>query len=295
MDLNIETLLQNVQLSDIDNTDCDTEDYLQTLHRFLLEDFQRPLRRDVKKLLHGSWNFDNLINHGTVKVLSCTVEQDVVYTLQMESVAARRKLSQTTSRLPVGCLVLLVGSGGTTIVFGVICHRNTLELESGIVGVEVLNQGTSVQSETRWELLEYTIYYEAYKHSLFNLRTFKNVPLAKQLVNYCQEHNEQNFFKDNRISLESPQRKCSNLSDVSAVYTELNKKREEQNSKDLINIKDEAAWSARCYDESQKKAIIQSLTSKVSVIQGPPGRCQRNIAEHNTLLVEGKCLLVLSH
>ena len=274
MDINIETLLQNVQLSDIDNTDCDTEDYLQTLHRFLQEDFQRPLRRDVKKLLHGSWNFDNLINHGTVKVLSCTVEQDVVYTLQMESVAARRKLSQTTSRLPAGCLVLLVGSGGKTIVFGVICHKNTIDLESGIVGVEVLNQGTSIQSESRWELLEYTIYYEAYKHSLFNLKTFKNVPLAKQLVNHCQEHNEHNFFKDNRISLESPQSKCSNLSDVSEVYTELNKKREEQNSKDLINIKDEAAWSTRCYDESQKRAIIQSLTSRVSVIQGPPGRCQ---------------------
>ena len=266
MDLiNLETILRDTTpVQYYPESSQNSKDYLHHLHNLLREDFLGPLRSDLRNISEG--RCDQLgasICHGTVEVESTSWEAPSIQKVQLKFTQNR---GGTDREIPSGALVFLAER---KFIFGILSEQNisnvTLEIHTG--------EDLTLH---KFQLYEYTVYYEAYRHSLSNLlnQKYQIVPLQQFLIDRVTENLDVMLFKENVIL--KPTKRTNKFSkskeDVSSLFQKLNLTSKAENSEDkLVCIDAKDAWTSTSYDESQRAAIIGSLTRRLSLIQGPPG------------------------
>ena len=268
MELDLETILRDTprELCYPENFHG-PKDYLHYLHSFLREDFLGPLRKDLSNICKGCC--DNLvasIRHGTVELESTTWEASNLQKVQLKLVENRG----TDREIQPGALVFLADSN-QKLFFGILSELKT----TPNVTLEI-HSGEDLPFH-KFVLYEYTVYYEAYRHSLSNLsnQKYETVPFQQVLIDRATENTDVMLFKENMI-LKPSKRNNNNYSklkeDVSSLFQKLNLTSKAENNEDKFSrIDAEDTWISTQLDESQREAIVRSLTRQVSIIQGPPG------------------------
>ena len=154
-------------------------EYLDRQYRLLREDFLRPLRTSLELILKGKTKSDHLIDYGKVSMISRKIEHKIIYKIRLNE---NKQDLENSSKLLIGSLIILCDNSAN-MMFGVVIEKNIEELMSGIIGVELINDsGVGVSSTTVFTMLEYTVYYEAYKHTLANLLQLRSVPFPHIVV-----------------------------------------------------------------------------------------------------------------
>ena len=267
MDLNLEKILTEEVVA------LKNEEYTKKLFYLLSEDFFGPLRKDLIELTAGQGqnNFKNLIHHGKVKVINKDiVKESVIFQLQQVSETFNDKFYKI---LP-GTLVILCNSSEpmseNDLFFGV-TFNNPVESLADSIFISETDKSIPV-SETLYQFYEYSVYYEAYSHSLKSLNNLQSPPLEKII---CQHSFDEIFipiFKEDDIFFNESGNKVTAIHEIGKLYKKLHESEpNHDNGSVMLNLKDSSSWEDAPFDESQLRAIIQSLTQKLSIIQGPPG------------------------
>ena len=152
-------------------------EYIDRLYKLLREDFLKPLRKDLKLLLDGCTKFSHLMKYEKVSLVSRNLEQKVIYKLKFNE---ETKNLENSSRLTLGSLIILIDKH-RNITFGRIAERRVEELKSGVIGIELFNND-AISITTLYDIFEYTVHYEADKHTLENLLQLKTIPFRNIIV-----------------------------------------------------------------------------------------------------------------
>ena len=265
MDFNLQSILTEEKVS------FDNLDYTKKLYSLLYEDFFGPLRRDLIKLKAGQKNFKNLLHHGQVQVVNKDVVKDsVIFQLKQISETQTDKFYKI---LP-GTLVILCNSSEKIYeknIFLCVTFNNPNESHADTIFISDINESFPV-GETLYQFFEYSVYFEAYRHSLHRLSVLQCPPLEKIIYQHSLEELFVPIFKEDNIIFKKSEKKFSAILGISELYKKLHENEQNHNNESsLLNLHDQNSWKDTPFDDSQQKAILQSLTSKVSIIQGPPG------------------------
>ena len=174
MELNLETILRDTPRELCFPVNFQSpKDYLHHLHSLLKEDFLGPLRKDISNICKSCC--DQLVAsicHGAVEIESRTWEAPNLQKVQLKLIENRG----TDREIPSGALVFLTDSD-RRLFFGILSELNTPN-----VTLEI-HTGEDLPFH-KYILYEYTVYYEAYRHSLSNLsnQKYETVPLQQFLI-----------------------------------------------------------------------------------------------------------------
>ena len=252
-------------------------EYLAWHYRLLREDLFGPLRRDLTKLRLGSDSqTDSLIHHGKVLIVERTCEEIDGITLGLRIRRNNYEMGQESSnRLIPGTLVFLTDENRQNYIFGVISNIKSGGCDS-ILTVECSTTEDIILEE--YVLYEYTVYYEAYIHSLNNLKKYPDVPFLDLITGKRKVVERSNLFKKTLVKLTAPgprNEKVGQLSDVAMVHRTLMAPRDKQSeaSEDTwLDLNDQSQEdNLQDFDSSQRLAILESLRKEMCLIQGPPG------------------------
>ena len=129
-------------------------EYLDRQFKLLREDFSKPLRKDLKFLLEGKTQFDNLIKYENVSVISRSVENKIIHKIAFNNIKDRIR-HWGNSRLTLGSLIFMIDSY-KNITFGCVAERKVEDLQTGMIGIELLGN-ESISSNTVYDMFEYTV------------------------------------------------------------------------------------------------------------------------------------------
>ena len=251
--------------------------YMDWHCRLLTEDLLGPLRRDVTKL--DSCTDVTKLDSSTDSLMHCGTV-DIVHSSRVENVMKirlRRNLNlETSNRLLPGTLVVLTDkSRKQKPIFGIISDCKTEEYKL-ILTVECSDiENMDINEE--YVLYAYTVYYEAYIHSINNLKRYRDLPFSDLITGSILTVEKSNLFKNSKLKLAPTNyfhQKVPTVSDVSMTYKTLMSPKENptENNSTVIDLDDELDHeNLEMFDSSQKFAIHEALSKEMSLIQGPPG------------------------
>ncbi|XP_028854674.1 NFX1-type zinc finger-containing protein 1 [Denticeps clupeoides] len=251
--------------------------YLDTHFRLLREDFVRPLREGIRKLLDSQQDpnlngvplhkrrFDDImVYHDTRLVVPLCTPSGIAYRAQFDPRPLKFVRWQNSKRLLYGSLVCLSTDNFETFLFATVCDRDVKALENGQVLLTFSTnshpQLAQVQPSDSFVMVETTAYFEAYRYVLEGLQEqeLEDLPFQRYIVE-CQTD----------VLPPAYQRMGVKMYDLSSIAAD--------DFKDAIrpfNPLDAEAWPTEeqmGLDESQLRALKQALTQELAIIQGPPG------------------------
>ncbi|XP_067856938.1 NFX1-type zinc finger-containing protein 1-like [Heptranchias perlo] len=271
----------------------DTATYLDTHFRLLREDFVRPLRDGISKLLTydredlKKKQIDDIRIYFDAHVLGplCT-QSGVFYRVQFDKTLLKFVRWESSKRLLFGSLLCLSKDNFETMVFATVAHRSIEELSEGIITLSFTEgcrlQLVDIKSTDSFLMVETTAYFEAYRHVLIGLKEIRNneLPLQKYIV-HCQTNvAEPKYLKCGcqnytlkplmeKQALKTPKRPSKTTSCDNMLNFNLSSS---QNSD--FDVRDFTKWPSKKelnLDESQMHAIQMALTNELVLVQGPPG------------------------
>ncbi|XP_078271702.1 NFX1-type zinc finger-containing protein 1-like [Rhinoraja longicauda] len=259
----------------------DTATYLDIQFRLLREDFVRPLREGISKLLSCNkkdlqkQKIDDIRIYFNARVLDplCT-RTGVFYRIKFDKKLLKHVQWESSKRLLYGSFLCLSKDNFETMLFATVAHRNVRELTGGIVTL-CFTEGSrldlmDVKSTDSFLMVETTAYFEAYRHVLEGFKQIRDdeIPFQKYIVQ-CQtniaepkylKHSYQNYTLEPLL-----------------IGKRQGMKSRSQSHKDLsqssnFNVFDFATWPSKerlKFDESQILAVQTALTKELAIIQGP--------------------------
>ncbi|XP_062925848.1 NFX1-type zinc finger-containing protein 1-like [Mobula hypostoma] len=271
----------------------DTATYLDIQFRLLREDFVRPLREGISKLLNCSQKdlhrqtIDDIRIYFNARVLDplCT-HSGVFYQVQFDNRMLKHVRWESSKRLLYGSFLCLSKDNFETMLFATVAHRNITELTKGIIMLSFIESSrldlVDIKLTDSFLMVETTAYFEAYRHVLegFKEITDNEIPFQKYIVQ-CQtcvaepkylRHSYQNYNIEPLLEDEKskPPKQFNNGNYMNRFL---------QSSTSFFhgskfNVLDFGAWPSKerlkC-DESQIVALQTALTKELAIIQGPPG------------------------
>lgn len=252
-----------------------TSIYLDTHFRLLREDFVRPLREGIIKVLQNlpdrnltKKKFDDIRIYFNAQIIAprCT-STGIAYRVQFDTKPLRFVHWQNSKRLLYGSLVCMSQDNFETFLFATVSNRNAAELVDGIV--ELCFDADSqplladIQPSDFFLMVETTAYFEAYRHVLEGLQKTReeDIPFQKYIVE-CDTH-----VKEPAYLTEDTAYNLAPL--VNTAYKE--KRPDSLKSVYILDPKQWLSMEALKLDESQMQALNLALTKELAIIQGPPG------------------------
>ncbi|NXO70779.1 ZNFX1 protein, partial [Phainopepla nitens] len=252
-----------------------TSIYLDTHFRLLREDFVRPLREGIMKVLQNLQDrnlrkkkFDDIRIYFDARIIAphCT-SAGIAYKVQFDTEPLRFVQWQNSKRLLYGSLVCMSRDHFETFLFATVSNRNATDLGNGIVelcfDVESQPLLAEVQPSDSFLMVETTAYFEAYRHVLEGLQKMReeDIPFQKYIVECDVQVKEPAYLTEDTaynlapLMKTSPEEKCPDS--LKSVY--------------ILQPDQWLSMEALKLDESQMQALNLALTKELAVIQGPPG------------------------
>ncbi|XP_041041003.1 NFX1-type zinc finger-containing protein 1-like isoform X2 [Carcharodon carcharias] len=262
----------------------DTATYLDTHFRLLREDFIRPLRDGISKLLTCDQRDlkKNKINdiriYFDAHILGplCT-RSGVFFQVQFDANLLKFVRWESSKRLLFGSFLCLSKDNFETMLFATVANRSIEELRKGITTLnfteESRHQLMDIKSTDSFLMVETTAYFEAYRHILEGLKEIKDneLPFQKYIIE-CQPHVAGPKYLTHgyqNYTLEPLMKEQTFKSPMQSVMAVL--------STNLLNVNsvcDFRKWPSKeklNFDESQMRALQTAITKELAIIQGPPG------------------------
>ncbi|XP_043575226.1 NFX1-type zinc finger-containing protein 1-like isoform X1 [Chiloscyllium plagiosum] len=265
----------------------DTATYLDIHFRLLREDFVRPLRDGISKLLSCDQKelqkdkIDDIRIYFDAHILGplCT-RSGVFFQVKFNIKPLKFIRWESSKRLLFGSFLCLSKDKFATMLCATVADRNLKGLKEGIITLhftkDCRDQLADVNSRDSFLMVETTAYFEAYRHVLEGLKEIKDNKLPfqkyivegqahiaqpKYLTSGRQDYTLQSLMTNQRL----PGPKQSNMPKFAANQLNLSNN---------FDVCDFAKWPSKeklKFDESQMQAMQLALTKEVAMIQGPPG------------------------
>ena len=262
----------------------DVEHYLDVHFRLLREDFIQPLRIGIREYLKISENrltrkkLTEVRIYKDVKIIKavCT-NSGLIHEINFSVENLKWVNWQTSKRFIYGSLLCLSNNNFEDIIMATVEDRKPEFLAKGILRIkfEEESQLHDYNSTEMFVMLETTAFFEPYRHVLDGLITIspETFPFQDAIIRCLPTSNPPKYLnslgaKYFDLTSLSTKQTCDEIviSDESEPMTPPRLK--------LVDILRESSWppaSSLGLDESQSKALRNSLSSEVSVVQGPPG------------------------
>ncbi|XP_068745969.1 NFX1-type zinc finger-containing protein 1-like isoform X4 [Montipora capricornis] len=281
----------------VDGSYNSSEHYLDVQFRLLREDFVRPLREGIAQLLEriGSPKIGALQDirvYKDVQILYpiCT-SNGLQYKVKFDNTRLRNVRWENSKRLIFGSLMCLSKDKFESFVFATVANRDVKDLKQGIVQMQFINLSDMLRLESGdvYQMVESTVYFEAYRHILEGLKEVDpaRLPLQKYIVN-CEKDVEAPAYLRNRFRervtfdltpiMRGESRNVGPSPSGSSLlrlrFASLNLRDNSRGKGTNVPILNLAAWPTAEdleLDNSQYRAIKMALTKEFAVIQGPPG------------------------
>ncbi|XP_059801344.1 NFX1-type zinc finger-containing protein 1-like [Hypanus sabinus] len=271
----------------------DTATYLDIHFRLLREDFVRPLREGISKLLNCSQKdlrrqpIDDIRIYFNSHVLDplCTYS-GVFYRVQFDNEMLKHVRWESSKRLLYGSFLCLSKDNFETMLFATVAHRNLAELTKGIITLSFIESSrldlVDVKSTDSFLMVETTAYFEAYRHVLEGFKEIADneIPFQKYIVQCQTCVAEPKYLRQSYQSYNMEPLLEGKLSKPPKMFSNVNyRNRFLQSSMSFshgsnFNVLDYGAWPSKerlkC-DKSQILALQAALTKELAIIQGPPG------------------------
>ncbi|XP_052040295.1 NFX1-type zinc finger-containing protein 1 [Apodemus sylvaticus] len=255
--------------------------YLDTHFRLLREDFVRPLREGILKLLQSfedqglrKRKFDDIRIYFDARIITpmCSAS-GIVYKVQFDTKPLKFVRWQNSKRLLYGSLVCMSKDNFETFLFATVSNREHEDLCQGIVQLCFNEQSqqllADVQPSDSFLMVETTAYFEAYRHVLEGLQEVQeeDVPFQRNIVECDSYVREPRYLLmggkyDFMPLIETPSSIRKSLRGAEALRCP------------RINVLDFSQWPSKealRLDDSQMEALQFALTRELAIIQGPPG------------------------
>ncbi|CAL8340356.1 unnamed protein product [Merluccius merluccius] len=255
---------------------ADMETYLDTHYRLLREDFVRPLREGIQKLIWGHLDmgknaeqlkkerFDDISVYFDVKLeMPLCTRSGLAYVIRFDTKPLKFVHWENSKRLLYGSLVCLSYDNFESFLFATISERELKDLKEGRIQVifshESRQKLATMQTNRPFLMVETSAYFEAYHHVLEGLQEVEGdeLPFQRYVVECSPDVQPPLYLRANDIyNLEHM---------VVPAY--------KRQSKPFHCLRP-ADWPAKGHlnlDESQMKAFQLALTKELAIIQGPPG------------------------
>ncbi|XP_020339540.2 NFX1-type zinc finger-containing protein 1 [Oncorhynchus kisutch] len=248
--------------------------YLDTHFRLMREDFVRPLREGIKKLLQSQQDlgnkdvplrkkrFDDItVYFDTRLVVPMCTRSGLAYKVQFDSKPLKFVRWQNSKRLIYGSLVCMSSDNFETFLFATVSDRDPKELEKGFVQIIFSTESrralAGVEAHQSFLMVETTAYFEAYRYVLEGLQELEveDLPFQRYIVECSSEVHPPAYLP------------MGDTYDLSAIAVP-----EFKSSR--FHTLDPEAWPPMeqlGLDESQMRALQLALTKELAIIQGPPG------------------------
>ncbi|XP_068745964.1 NFX1-type zinc finger-containing protein 1-like [Montipora capricornis] len=283
----------------VDGSYNSSEHYLDVQFRLLREDFVRPLREGIAQLLEriGSPKIGALQDirvYKDVQILYpiCT-SNGLQYKVKFDNTRLRNVRWENSKRLIFGSLMCLSKDKFESFVFATVANRDVKDLQQGIVQIQFINLSDMLRLESGdvYQMVESTVYFEAYRHILEGLKEVDpaHLPLQKYIVN-CEKEVEAPAYLRNRFRervtfdftpIMREESRPSGSSRLRFPFVMSNLRDNSAASRGRlvpkgtdVPILNLAAWPTAEdleLDDSQYRALKMALTKEFAVIQGPPG------------------------
>ncbi|KAM3842920.1 NFX1-type zinc finger-containing protein 1-like, partial [Diretmus argenteus] len=252
-----------------------THIYLDTHFRLLREDFVRPLREGIQRLLwsrldKGGNNdqlrrnrFDDIRVYVDTRLMvpKCT-QAGLAYIVQFDPQPLKFVRWQNSKRLLYGSLVCLSCDHFESFLFATVSDRDPSDLQRGqvqlIFSEESRHKLATIQTDQLFLMVETTAYFEAYRYVLEGLQEQEedNLPFQRYIVECSPDVQPPAYLAESDTY---------NLSHIAA---------EDNVSMEPFHSLEPEAWpriEELGLDESQMRALQLALTKELAIIQGPPG------------------------
>ncbi|XP_064468066.1 NFX1-type zinc finger-containing protein 1-like [Ornithodoros turicata] len=240
---------------------ADIDHYLDVQYRLLREDFVRPLREGMQKLLRAGMevrHIDGINVYSNVEVGESDITRGgIVHELLFNASAFRRVNWERTKRFMNDNLICLSNDGFQTIFFATVKGRDPEKLKVGRLTVMFEDHFVETIIWNRYTMVETQIYFEAYKHNLVAMQAIRagSLPFCQYIVQATPEVSSPAYMDGNTTY------------DISPLCKKSSQPRP-------VTVLDENQWPSLedlQLDASQLAAVKMALLKEFSVIQGPPG------------------------
>ncbi|XP_075997105.1 NFX1-type zinc finger-containing protein 1 [Genypterus blacodes] len=254
-----------------------THVYLDTHFRLLREDFVRPLREGIQRILYIQMNigggddnvlkkerFDDIRVYFDTRLImpKCTTS-GLAYVVKFDTKPLQFVRWQNSKRLIFGSLVCLSCDYFEDFLFASVSDRDPKALEKGLVQLTFTEESrvklAMMKKDQAFLMVETTAYFEAYRYVLEGLQEQEedNLPFQRYIVECSPDVHPPAYLR--RID-------TYNLSAVADP-------RHVRPIKPFHSLQPDA-WPSMeelGLDESQMRALQLALTKELAIIQGPPG------------------------
>ncbi|XP_069762565.1 NFX1-type zinc finger-containing protein 1-like isoform X2 [Narcine bancroftii] len=264
----------------------DTATYLDIQFRLYREDFVRPLRDGISKLLSCDQKdlkrqkIDDIRIYFNVCILGplCT-HSGVFYRVQFDKKFLKHVQWETSQRLLYGSFLCLSKDNFETMLFATVAYRNVQDLANGIVMLSFTESSrlafVDVKPRDTFLMVESTAYFEAYYHVLEGIKEINDddMPFQKYLVQ-CQTNVGKPKYLTNAYQNYTLEPLLNGQGNETLMKSDRSNWHHRLLQENNFNILDFATWPAKerlKLDKSQMAALQTALTKELAIIQGPPG------------------------
>ncbi|CAL8380634.1 unnamed protein product [Boreogadus saida] len=254
---------------------ANTETYLDTHFRLLREDFVRPLREGIQRLILSDLDmgntqqlkkerFNDISVYFDAKLESplCT-RSGLAYVIKFDVKPLKFVRWESSKRLLYGSLLCMSCDNFESILFATISERELKDLKKGIIQVifsdESKQKLATMQTNLPFLMVETSAYFEAYRHVLEGLQEVQGdeLPFQRYIVECSPDVQPPRYLRENDVY---------NLEQVVDP-----KKNQKIKPFHCLRPADWPAKETLDLDESQMEAFQLALTQELAIIQGPPG------------------------
>uniref|UniRef100_UPI00398E6CFF NFX1-type zinc finger-containing protein 1-like n=1 Tax=Pristiophorus japonicus TaxID=55135 RepID=UPI00398E6CFF len=271
----------------------DTHTYLDTHFRLLREDFVRPLRDGISKLLTYDQKdlkkkqIDDIRIYFNAHILGplCT-HNGVFYRVQFDIKLLKFVQWESSKRLLYGSFLCLSKDNFETVLFATVAHSSFKELRKGIITLSFTDESrlqlVDIKPTDTFLMVETTAYFEAYRHVLEGLKEIKDneLPFQKYIVQCQSNVTEPKYLRYDyhqytlaplmeQQALKTPMQSKAAASSVDFLHFNLSSSHDSD-----FNVRDFRTWPSKQklnLDKSQMQALQTAVTKELAIIQGPPG------------------------
>ncbi|XP_030230319.1 NFX1-type zinc finger-containing protein 1 isoform X5 [Gadus morhua] len=254
---------------------ADTETYLDTHFRLLREDFVRPLREGIQRLIchldQGKntqqlkkERFDDISVYFDAKLESplCT-RSGIAYVIKFDVKPLKFVRWENSKKLLYGSLLCMSCDFFENFLFATISERELKDVKKGRIQVifsdESKQKLATMQTNRPFLMVETSAYFEAYRHVLEGLQEVRGdeLPFQRYIVECSPDVQPPRYLRGNDMY---------NLEQVADP-----KKKKKIKPFHCLRPADWPAKETLDLDESQMEAFQLALTQELAIIQGPPG------------------------
>ena len=261
----VEEITQNskpdLECNIVEGAYTDWNHYFSIQFRLLREDFISPLRQGICDYSHGnqlrSRQHIRIYKHVYVNEPIC-LYSGIGFQLQFDVSHLRHIQWEHSRRLIFGSLLCLSSDEFATVWFASVVKRDPKLLKEGYITVKFEGEANpfEIEPQTEFTMVESTAYFEAYRHILCRLQTFRTPPPFKAYIVDCKPPSPlppPSYLKGKQYA-------CYDLTALEF--------------RNPVQLLDSCAWPHHeevNLDKSQLAAVQMALTQELSLIQGPPG------------------------